>query len=102
MKKFIIILMFLNVISVVSAKTCVGNWDCADLGQKCRDNICVFECGECGKPPVNGDCCGSGVKGHDGNCYCAGTNTGCINSSDCGPGMVCQSNGKCCEVMGAC
>jgi hypothetical protein len=82
-----------------------------------RDMSCVqgrcrlAQCAPCGEPPNNRQCCGSGVVGQDGNCYCAtGAGEGCavkpdkcssgsFNDECCGKGT--KNEGSCC-ASGTC
>lgn len=62
----------------------------------CTNGQCTkAECAPCGEAPNNRQCCGSGVIGHDGNCYCAtGVGEGCgVNPSKCSSGGF---NDECC------
>ncbi|KAI9301553.1 hypothetical protein BJ944DRAFT_271325 [Cunninghamella echinulata] len=96
--KFAVALLFT---AFIGAQGCMMSSQCG-LGEKCRDGVCIDptntpgQCGKCGQPPINDYCCGSGVKGHDGNCYCAKGNPGCLNDNECGKGRFCvRTTGKC-------
>lgn len=62
----------------------------------CIDGRCqLAACAPCGEAPNNRQCCGSGVVGFDGNCYCAtGVGEGCAtNPNKCRSGKF---NDICC------
>lgn len=93
-----------NAVQCDRSEGCTVNVQCPD-SQYCIKNKCVtpkpgIDCGECGKLPIEGRCCGSGIRGRDGNCYCVSGSSSCTNDSDClggsgGLDRIC-CGGKCC------
>jgi hypothetical protein len=80
---------------------CAGNINCPGV-EECIDGKCVIpipgtQCGECGKLPINGRCCGSGVKDHDGTCYCATGKKDCHAADRCTANFDCCDDGQCCR-----
>lgn len=83
---------------------CSANIQCPYY-EDCINNKCVtpkpgVDCGECGQSPIQGKCCGSGVRGQDGKCFCGTSGSSCTNDSDClggsgGSDRICCGE-KCC------
>lgn len=87
-------------ISITYGKSCNSDLNC-DGSEICIKNICKndepgINCGNCGKSPINGRCCGKGIIDNikkTGLCYC-GESGGCKEKRDC------RANSDCCIRYG--
>ncbi|CAO3634739.1 unnamed protein product [Cunninghamella echinulata] len=77
-----------------SSLDCPGKEDC--INAKCVTLTPGVQCGECGKAPIQGQCC-EGTY-HDGVCLCASSDDICSGESDCigkGDGHWVCCDGRC-------
>ncbi|KAG9251967.1 uncharacterized protein F5Z01DRAFT_691545 [Emericellopsis atlantica] len=63
----------------------------------CTGGQCtVPECAPCGEAPNGRRCCGNGVRGNDGKCFCVDFSAGggCLSGGSCKDNTKCCSSGK--------